>query len=353
MAAAQRRRAPMAAAGALALLASAASVYAVRNLVSAAWDANRAARAGFTGKRAEIDGSVLAYTEGPDNGPPLLLLHGQLTDRGSWNRVLPGLARRFHVFAVDCHGHGESARAPQKYTATALAADMERFLARVVGEPAVVAGHSSGGLIAAVLAAEAPQQVRGVVLEDPPFFSSVLPRAEKTFNHVDLSTTAHAFLRSGGTDFTDHYIRHAALWDLFQEGKDGVRGSALRYRERNPGTPLKLFYMPPVFNELFRAMPAYDPRFGDAFYTGRFHEGFDHAETLRRIAVPAVLLHARWSHDDDGILLAAMDGDDAERARSLIPDVEFHAVDSGHGFHFEKPRAFTRIVAGFAERIAG
>lgn len=37
--------------------------------------------------------------------------------------------------------------------ATAMAADRVMFLKRVIGEPATVAGHSSGGLIAAGIAA--------------------------------------------------------------------------------------------------------------------------------------------------------------------------------------------------------
>jgi len=42
--------------------------------------------------------------------------------------------------------------------------------------------------------------------------------------------------------------------------------------------------------------------------------------------------------------MAAMDDKDAERARSLINDVQFFKVDSGHGFHFEKPDEFIQIL---------
>lgn len=341
----------MAAAGLVALPALAVAGGVIRNLTYARRDARRVARAGVAEKQVTIDGSRLGYAEGPGDGPPLLLIHGQVTDWQSWARVLPALSRRHHVFAIDCYGHGTSARVPAKYSAKALAADVAEFLRVVVGEPAVVAGHSSGGLVAAVLAADAPELVRGVVLEDPPFFSSVLPRAEKTFNYVDLSTPAHDFLRSGESDFTAYYIRHAAFWDLFKGAKDKVQAVTLRYHERHPGGPVRLFFMPPAFNELFRAMPAYDPRFGDAFYDGSFHRGFDHAATLARIRVPSVLIHTNWSYDDNGILLAAMSGEEAERARSLIEGVEFHKVDSGHAFHFERPAQFLEIVLDFAGRL--
>ena len=110
--------------------------------------------------------------------------------------------------------------------------------------------------------------------------------------------------------------------------------------------------MPPVMNEMFRGMNHYDPRFGDAFYTGSWDDGFDVADTLARITEPAVLIHTNWSYTDDGILMAAMDADDAERARSLVAGVEFFQVDTGHGFHFEKPAQFIQIVLDLGERLA-
>lgn len=345
------RRVACTSAGLVAVLILAATGYVVRNLAYARWDYSRVTRAGFVEHQVRVDGSLLNYVQGPDNGPAMLLIHGQLTDWRSWNRVLPELSQHYHVFAIDCYGHGLSEHDPDKYSAKTLAADLHQFLTQVVGESAMVIGHSSGGLVAARLAADAPDQVLGVVLEDPPFFSSTLPRAENTFNHVGLATTAHEFLRSGDQDFTAYYIRHDAMWDLFKGAKHSIQRRALSALDKNPGEPPKLFYAPPAFNELFRAMQTYDPRFGEAFYDNTFHQDFDHADTLARITVPAVLIHTNWTYDDNAILLAAMSGDDAERARSLIAEVEFHKVDSGHGFHFEDPNHFERIVLAFAERV--
>ncbi|HEY6737833.1 MAG TPA: alpha/beta hydrolase [Actinopolymorphaceae bacterium] len=338
-------------AGLVVAVALAGTWYVVRNLNYDRWDRAKVDEAGFVERQVEINGTRLNYAEGPDNGPALLLVHGQVTDWGAYNRVLPELSQDFHVFAVDCHGHGKSERAPEKYNAKAMAADFRQFLRQVVKEPAVVSGHSSGGLVAAVMAAEAPDQVRGVILEDPPFFSSVHPRAEKTFNQVALATTAHEFLRSGEKDFTSYHIRHDAIWDLFQGLKNRVQQDALSYRRDHPGEPTKIFYMPPELNEMFRAMDSYDPRFGEAFYDNSFHDGFDHAETLARIEVPAVLIHTNWRYDENGVLQAAMDGKDAERARSLLRDVEFHKVDTGHSFQFEDPGHYIRIARDFAARL--
>lgn len=333
------------------LLTAGIARYRRRNLRSADREAARVARAGFTEKSTVIDGVRLNYAEGPDHGPPLLLIHGQATDWRSWSTVLPLLATRHHVFAVDCHGHGASAHAPHKYSAKALATDLAEFVRQVIGQPVTVAGHSSGGLIAAAMAVDAGDVVRAVALEDPPFFSSVLPRATSTFNYVDLASTAHAFLHSGQRDFVSYYIRHGAVWDLFKGLAGPLRRYALACRARHPGAAVKLAAFPPSFNELFRALDTYDPRFGATFYDSSFHRGFDHAETLARIEVPAALIHARWSHDADGVLLAAMSGADAHRARKLLRDVTFHRVDTGHGFHLEDPGHFDRILADLQARV--
>ena len=82
-------------------------------------DLAKAVAAGFVEKRARVEVSlageatgsmieaVVNYAEGPDNGPALVLVHGQGMQWEDYARVLPDLAQRYHVFAVDCFGHGE------------------------------------------------------------------------------------------------------------------------------------------------------------------------------------------------------------------------------------------------------
>ncbi len=71
--------------------------------------AAKTARAGFTEKEATLPGgAVLHYAEGPANGTALLLIHGQTGAWQDYQKVLPALSRHWHVFAVDCYGHGGS-----------------------------------------------------------------------------------------------------------------------------------------------------------------------------------------------------------------------------------------------------
>lgn len=202
-----------------------------------------------------------------------------------------------------------------------------------------------------LLAAYAPDLVSGVVLEDQPLSTTHLPRATKSRNYVDLATTAHSILHSGETDFVAYNATRGRFFAFFGELRPTLTRDILAARTLHPADPVMLASMPPVMNELFRGLNRYDPRFGVAFYTDSWDVGFDETEALARFPAPAVLIHTNWSYDAEGILMAAMDDRDAERARSLLNDVEFFKVVSSHGFHFEKPRNSIRILIDFAQRI--
>ncbi|GAA3574320.1 alpha/beta hydrolase [Amycolatopsis ultiminotia] len=326
--------------------------WALRNLKTYDRARARTRSAGFVEKQVSIDGSTINYAAGPAGGkPPLVLIHGQAVDWQNYAPVLPALAEDFTVFAVDVHGHGKSGRAPGKYSAAAIGTDLARFVERVVGAPAVVSGHSSGGQLAAWLAGNRPDLVRAAVLEDPPLFTTLLPRAEKTWNWVDLATTCHAFLESGETDWTAYSFAHQKLWDFFGGGAERIVRSGLARHTKHPDRPITLFFMPPSWNDLQRATTAYDPRFGEAFYTGRWDEGFDHERTLRTIEAPTTLIHANWTYGAGGILQGALDDQDAQRIVSLIGDGELVKVDSGHNVHGEQPARFTEVVRAIKARL--
>ena len=56
-------------------------------------------------------GVRLRYAEAGDPAaPPVILLHGYTDSWFSWSRVLPPLAARHRVYALDQRGHGDSDR---------------------------------------------------------------------------------------------------------------------------------------------------------------------------------------------------------------------------------------------------
>ncbi|WP_191089739.1 alpha/beta fold hydrolase [Nesterenkonia ebinurensis] len=331
---------------------AAAAGYAGNNLTYARRDAARANRAGFRDKRITLrTGTTFAYSEGPDSGPSLLLLHAQGSARQSYDRVLPALAEHFHVYAVDIAGHGDSDRTPGCYTVHQVGADIALFIESVAEGPVILSGHSSGGLVAAWVAAEEPHLVSAVLFEDTPFFSTEGERYATQFNYIDLAVPAHDFLlQDVETDFAGWYIAHNAWLGYFGRGRDGIVRYARKRRTTRPDEPLRLWFLPPVTNESYAHMHAFDPAFADAFYERTWLEGFDQADALARITQPATVVHANWRLTGAGILEGAMTNDDATRANDLITNSTLERVHTGHGFHFEKPREYSRLLTDLATR---
>jgi pimeloyl-ACP methyl ester carboxylesterase len=101
-------------------------------------------------------GSVtINYAEGPANGAPLILIHGGSARWQGFEAVLPALTERWHVYAVDLRGHGKSGWA-KHYRLQDYVADTAALLLARVREPAFVFGHSLGGMVALMLAAQHP-----------------------------------------------------------------------------------------------------------------------------------------------------------------------------------------------------
>lgn len=308
-------------------------------------------KAGYQEKTFTTDGTVINYVEGPDNGLPLLLIHGQLVQWESYQLVLPELAQHFHVFAVDCHGHGKSIHDPAKYTAGGIGIDLVAFIEQVIGAPAIVSGNSSGGLLAVWLAANSPGNVLGVVLEDPPLFSSEYPRIKDTAAW-DTMVTAHGFLSQSEEDeYLYYYLWNSDLMALLGDGRQGIYNWSRAYEKEHPGELIEVFFFPLSIRMGTRGLQRYDPNFGQAFYDGSWNANFNHAEALSMVKCPAVLMHANWFYDDNGILMGAMSGEDAERAVSLMTNARLERVDSGHATHIEDPEIIIRILIDFAKEL--
>ncbi len=110
----------------------------------------------------------LNVASSPATGPPVVLLHGVTRRWQDWLVAVPYLTARWQVFALDFRGHGLSDRTPGAYRIADHVPDIVAFLRHGLREPAILIGHSLGGNVALAAAAEAPERVRALVLEDPP-----------------------------------------------------------------------------------------------------------------------------------------------------------------------------------------
>ena len=95
---------------------------------------------------------------GPDDAPPVLLVHGWPQSWWAWRHVIPMLAERFRVIAVDLRGHGWSDAPPGGYDKEQLASDMLAVLDALAIERVTWIGHDWGGWTGFLAALRAPER---------------------------------------------------------------------------------------------------------------------------------------------------------------------------------------------------
>lgn len=111
---------------------------------------------------------TLNYAEGPASGPPLVLLHGGSACWQDFKSIMPDLIADWHLYAPEFRGHGKSGWVAGAYRLQDYADDIIAFLRQQVSEPAVIFGHSLGGMVALLVAAQCPESIRAVVVGDSP-----------------------------------------------------------------------------------------------------------------------------------------------------------------------------------------
>ena len=109
---------------------------------------------------------------GPAGAPTIVCVHGLGGSALNFGAFGPLLTDTHRVLVLDLYGHGRSAagdpHADGPETVAALVRQIAQFTRAVVNEPHVLVGHSLGGVLAVLHAAEAPMLVHRLVLLDPP-----------------------------------------------------------------------------------------------------------------------------------------------------------------------------------------
>ena len=103
-------------------------------------------------------------------GPPLVLVHGGLSEAGDWSPILPLLARRFHLYVPDRPGHGLSE--PFDYRGVDQSELSATFLADVLDDCGLrsvpLVGCSMGGFCAIAFYLRHPDRVSRLILPGMP-----------------------------------------------------------------------------------------------------------------------------------------------------------------------------------------
>ena len=318
------------------------------------------AKRGFAQHLVQVaDDVTLSYVRGPAHGEPLLLIPAQMGTWLTYARIAAELSRDFEVLAVDVTGHGASSWTPGRYTWDAVGTHLAALLTAALEGPALVAGNSSGGILALWLAAHHPEAVSAIVLEDAPVFSVEWPRFRDRDRFV-YNGLVHAVevLQAPDRRLAD-YFRGQELpvsprrtkrfpdWVIDRLIDPGVR----RWERRHPGEPsgFQAWWAPAVFGEFFRSLSMFDPDFARAFVDGRMYGDFSHAAALRATRAPILLMHANWLRIEPYGLVGALDDDDVAHVLKLAPRTRVRRFKANHVIHRDDPRGYIRAIREFRD----
>ena len=259
-------------------------------------------------------------------GPVLLMLHGVTRCGADWKPLLPALAEDWTIIALDQRGHGTSPRAGG-YLVTNYIADAVRFVREEIAEPLVIFGHSLGAMVAAVVAAELPNRVRGIILEDPPFHTMGNRIAGSAWQAQFTGMREAARKRGSVEEITD------ALADIRLPASGGFkRLGDLRDRA-------SLAWSAQCLSQL-------DPEVLTPVIEGRWLDGYDFPDALSRVRCPTLLLQA------DPSAGGALTDADAESLKSIVSTCQqVRFPGCGHNLHRDHPESVWRAFADFAASL--
>ena len=166
------------------------------------------------------------HVENLGSGPDLVLLHGWGLHSGVWAEVLPALAERWRVHAIDLPGHGHSSRVE-----AGSFDDATDRLAELVPKGATVCGWSLGGLIAQHLAHRHPDRVaRLALVSTTPCFA-----ARPGWPH-GMKTAALRTFTEGLENNRDVMLKRFVAMNALNgpQGREAVRMFTARLAERGP-----------------------------------------------------------------------------------------------------------------------
>ena len=236
-------------------------------------------------------------------GEPLVLVHGLMGRGTTWSRQLPWLTRLGAVYIYDAPWHrGRGVDDPHPISTERFVADLADAVSALEA-PATLIGHSMGALHSWCLAAERPELVSALVLEDmaPDFRGRTTGPWEPWLHALPLEfdsadRVVDEFGPVAGRYFLEAFDRTATGWRL--------HGQAARWIE---------------------IAAEWGTR--------------DYWEQWRAVRAPALLIEAGNSVTPPGQM--------REMAETNAAAAYLHVPDAGHLIHDEAPQAYREAVESF------
>ena len=254
-------------------------------------------------------------------GTPVILIHGLAASLHDWDDLIPALAENgYAAYAPDLLGHGDSPRLESgPYQMDWLFEHFSQWMRSLhLTEPAILIGHSLGGHVALEYARRVSAWTRGLVLVNPFYSPSQLPKVLRTtYSRPDLSELVLGRLPEKWFKFFVD-VSSAAMG----HGIGALRGLPERIREQTildyKRTAPGVYHIPGVINDM----------------TGYLHE----------VNTPALVV---WGDQDKTLSPSSF-----PRLVDGLPKARGEVFSAGHVPHQSHAEDFNRLVLKFLKEIS-
>ncbi|MCP4084962.1 MAG: alpha/beta hydrolase [Actinomycetia bacterium] len=248
----------------------------------------------------------------------VLLLHGSNQSAHSWDLVSLHLADRFHVFALDQRGHGDSEWSRDSdYSSEAMGLDAAAFIDAMGLDHLIVVGHSMGGQNAMRLTLSHPERVTRLCLVD--VGPELSPDGAQTIRRFITETREF--------DDIDHFVKRVQQYDPYRSREHIERTVRYNLLQRADGKYISKHDHGPRL----KATGEHRAR-GDRFTL----------DDVRDLPMPLLLIRGA----DSNILTA----DGADRFVEAVPDGKLVTVpDAGHNVHGQNTPVFLDALVPFLQ----
>lgn len=263
---------------------------------------------GKDGLIAELSiGNTFYDIAGPDNGEPVILIHGSIVPSLAFDKNYDVLANEgYRVVKLDLYGRGMSSRPKVSYTMDLYLDQIKELLDSLnIKEPANIAGASMGGALVILFAEKYPDRVKRVILLDPVTPSSFSARGKDLLDKIKYRVVSiRKKIKENGNDSSHTPITLAT----------------------------KQFKYEGVGRSIFSAVANL--------------RSMDLATAYEKFALqnkPTLLV---WGSEDDVIPVT-----ENKTVREIIIHTEYHQIDSaGHMPHYERPEIVNPILLNFLKK---
>lgn len=246
------------------------------------------------------------YTRTGGIKPPLILLHGLMTNGLCWTDISHALENEYDVIMPDARGHGKSSVPDFGYAYEDHANDVVGLIKDLKLQSPILLGHSMGGMTAAVIANFRPNIISGLILADPTFLN---PKVQREVRDSEVADQHRKILKKTFEEIiSEARIRHPnrslEVIELFANAR--LQTSMAAFDVLTPPNP-------------------------------------DYKILVSNINLPCLLLYG-----DKGVISSEV----AEEIKKINQNIQIKKIsNAGHALHFDQPKLFFEIVSKFLNSL--